>query len=457
MKIITIIGDKGVGKTTLFRQLIRRFPPQPDKSQFSPSPVINYAENLIKIDDNIYRLIDTPAFIFSPQNEIEKGIKKQTEDLLKTSDLICWIIDQKDERAFALKKYLKNFSAPQILIFNQKNTEEEEEFFSYSSLGLQHFLAISARKNANLDKLSQKIIALLPDSADEKTDHQDKELKLLIFGPPNSGKSTLMNYLLQENRSLATPIAGTTQEPVISDWNWQETLKKLFQQTKGTFSEDQKIDFELVDTAGITKEQKLKEKTWKNCDLAWAILDATLPLTKQILQIVNLGEKHNKPLIIIINKCDLLAEKKEQEAASERRKKILTEPKKELEKELRNRLKSLSYVPIIFLSALQGTGMKALLKVLKEMLTQAQKKASKKELAEIVEKMVISHPPKYFKGNKLKIYFAKQEHGLTQTFIFFVNNPQWAHFSYQRYMANYLRKSLNLPYLPIKIILKKSE
>ncbi|CAG8723408.1 21763_t:CDS:2, partial [Racocetra persica] len=187
------------------------------------------------------------------------------------------------------------FATPQILIFNQKNTEEEEEFFSYSSLGLQHFLAISARKNADLDKLSQKIIALLPDSVDEKTDHQDKELKLLIFGPPNSGKSTLMNYLLQENRSLATPIAGTTQEPVIK--------------------------------------------------------------------------------------------KKEQEAASERRKKILTEPKKELEKELRNRLKSLSYVPIIFLSALQGTGMKALLKVLKEMLTQAQKKVSKKELAEIVEKM----------------------------------------------------------------------
>ncbi|CAG8755827.1 7255_t:CDS:2, partial [Cetraspora pellucida] len=285
MKIITIIGDKGVGKTTLFRQLVRRFPPQPGQSQFNPSPIINYAENLIKIDDNTYRLIDTPAFIFSPQNEIEKG----------------------DERAFALKKYLKNFSAPQILIFNQKNTEEEEDFFSYSSLGLQHFLAISARKNADLDKLSQKIIALLPDSADEKTDHQDKELKLLIFGPPNSGKSTLMNYLLQENRSLATPIAGTTQEP-------------------------------------------------------------------QILQIVNLGEKHNKPLIIIINKCDLLVEKKDQEAASERRKKILTEPKKELEKELRNRLKSLSYAPIIFLSALQGRGIKTLLKVLKEMLTQAQKK-----------------------------------------------------------------------------------
>ena len=136
------------------------------------------------------------------------------------------------------------------------------------------------------------------------------------------------------------------------------------------------------------------------------MIDATLPLTKQILQIVNLGEKHNKPLIIIINKCDLLAEKEE------------------LKEELKRRLKSLNYVPTIYISALKGVGMKSLLKVLEKMLEQSQKKLSKKELAEIVAKMLINNPPKYFKGNKLKIYFAKQEPGLTQTFIFFVNNPQ---------------------------------
>ncbi|CAG8843630.1 24924_t:CDS:1, partial [Racocetra persica] len=98
-------------------------------------------------------------------------------------------------------------------------------------------------------------------------------------------------------------------------------------------------------------------------------------------------EKHNKPLIIIVNKYDLLAEKKFRETIGGEKENSLAEPKKELEKELRNRLKSLSYVPIIFLSALKGMGMKRLLKILKEMLTQAQKKVSKKELAEIVEKM----------------------------------------------------------------------
>lgn len=168
------------------------------------------------------------------------------------------------------------------------------------------------------------------------------------------------------------------------------------------------------------------------------MIDATLPLTKQILQIVNLGEKHNKPLIIIINKCDLLEEKKS------------------LREELKKRLKSLNYVPVIYASALKGTGIKSLLKLLEKMLEQSQKKLSKKELVNLVEKMLANNPPKYFKGNKLKIYFTKQEPGLTQTFVFFVNNPQWVHFSYQRYMNNYLRKNLNLEYLPIKIFLKKS-
>jgi GTPase len=136
------------------------------------------------------------------------------------------------------------------------------------------------------------------------------------------------------------------------------------------------------------------------------VIDATLPLTKQILQIVNLGEKHNKPLVIIINKCDLLDEKKE------------------LKEELQNRLKSLSYVPVVYISALKGIGTKPLLKVLEKMLEQAQKKLTKKEVGEIVEKILLNNAPKYFKGNKLKIYFAKQEPGLTQTFIFFVNDPR---------------------------------
>src|SRR5436190_24348257 len=96
------------------------------------------------------------------------------------------------------------------------------------------------------------------------------------------------------------------------------------------------------------------------------------------------------------------------------------------------------------------------MKILEKILEQSRHKTSKKTLAKLIEKMLLNNPPKYHKGNKLKIYFAKHEPGLVHYFIFFVNNPQWAHFSYQRYITNFLRKSLALEFLPIKIVFKKS-
>jgi GTP-binding protein len=164
-----------------------------------------------------------------------------------------------------------------------------------------------------------------------------------------------------------------------------------------------------------------------------------LPLTKQTFQIIHLAEKYQKPLIILVNKYDL----------------IDTKQKKTIQIQIYNRLKSLRYAPVIFLSALIGKGIKHLLKILSQMLSESQKKFTKNELDKTIESMLIRNPSKY-KGGKLKIYFAKYQSGLVHYFIFFVNNLQLVHFSYQRYIINYLRKNLALEYLPIKLIFKKS-
>jgi GTPase len=419
-KIITIIGQKETGKTTLFRQIIKKYSSNNSEKN---APLVNYVEEYIKIKENDYKLVDTPHFILSPQNEIEKEIKKQLGELIKKSDLVLWVIDMITQDTLLLNQYLKRTKIPRILLFNKIDLINfEEDLVSYQNLQISHHLFISTLKEINLDNLIEKIISLSPslNEHEEKKINGDKKLNLLIFGAPNSGKSTLMNYLLKEDRSLVTSIAGTTQEPVISSWKWKQ------------------INFQLVDTAGITKEKKIKIDLWKKCDLAWAVIDASLPLTKQILQIINLGEKYNKALIIIINKCDLI------------------EDKKSLREELKNRLKSLSYVPIIYLSALKGKGINLLVKSLGEMIKQSQKNFTRKEIEEITEKMLNNNQPKYYQGGKLKIYFAKHELGLVHYFIFFINNPRWVHFSYQRYMNNYLRKHLKLETLPIKLFLKKS-
>ena len=133
MKIVTIIGNKEVGKTALFRQLVKHYSASERKAEVKPSPLINHTENLIKIGNNTYKLIDTPSFILSPKTEIEKGIKKQTDNLLKTSDLICWVIDKIDEEEILLKKYLKKFLVPQILIFNKTDLADKNDLDQKSS------------------------------------------------------------------------------------------------------------------------------------------------------------------------------------------------------------------------------------------------------------------------------------------------------------------------------------
>jgi GTP-binding protein len=164
-------------------------------------------------------------------------------------------------------------------------------------------------------------------------------------------------------------------------------------------------------------------------------------LTKQIFQIVNLGEKFSKPLVIVVNKSDLVQKKQNQT---------------QIETELRKRLKSLIYVPVIFLSALTGKNIPLLLKISEKMLQKISQKFGKRELDAQIQKIVAAKPPPSFSGNRLKIYFAKHEAGSAHYFIFFVNNPQWVHFAYQRYLVNRLRENLSLEYLPIRIIFKKS-
>ncbi|KLL02478.1 MAG: GTP-binding protein EngA [Mycoplasmataceae bacterium RC_NB112A] len=434
-KKIVILGTKGVGKTTFFKRLTNKYALEKGKKV---SPIVNYSEEKIKIKNQIYHLIDTPPFVVSPKTEIEKVRKDQMNELLTQSDLICWIVNQIDEIALVLNRILRKYSAPRILVFNQtaKLDSEEESFENKRFFGLDYHFLVSVLTERDLEKLIIKITELLPDSEKEEQSI-DKKTNLLIFGPTNSGKSTLMNHLLQKNRSLVSPFAGTTQEPVISQWSL-----KLFKEKVNFLSRVEEINFQLVDTAGITKQETVSRSWWRKCELSWAVVDATALLTKQILQIVNLGEKFSKPLVIIINKSDLIFNPLEQT---------------KIETELRKRLKSLSYVPLVFISAKTGKNVPLLLKISAKILQKAQQKFGKKELDTQIQKIIAKNPPPSFSGHRLKVYFVKHRADSAHYFIFFVNNPHWIHFAYQRYLVNQIRKNLGLEHLPIRIIFRKSD
>ena len=153
----------------------------------------------------------------SPQAEIETAKKNQLVELLKKSDLILWVVDKITENTLVINQYLKKVKVPKFLLLNKADLgEAEENFSSCQSLHPEHQFFISALQRTGLDNLTAKIINFFPSPHQEKISNGSKELSLLIFGAPNSGKSTLMNYLLHENRSVVSSVAGTTQEPVTS-------------------------------------------------------------------------------------------------------------------------------------------------------------------------------------------------------------------------------------------------
>lgn len=434
-KKIVLVGLSETSKTVFYQKIVKKY--ALNKSYVPQTKeLINYMENLVEFQNNYYLFINTPAFIFRPRTEIEKALQQQTAELIQKGDLILWITNASKPISQAtenLNKCLTQFPSPKVLILNNLELAEEKEFqFSlfqrwekfHHSLCLYPF---STQSFAGEKELIEKIITLIPSPIFPLVEKNVKT-KIVIFGPPNSGKSTLLNYLLKKNRSLVSPISGTTQEPVKDYWKWQDWT------------------FELADTAGISKsvvpEKQIyqeNKKVFRQCELAWVIIDATSLLTKQILQIINLAEKYQKPLIIMVNKSDLIG----------------TEQKKVIQIQIYNRLKSLRHVPVIFLSALTGKGTNHLLEVLSQMLSESQKNFTKKELDKIIESILVKNPPKHKKG-KLKIYFVKHQPGLVHYFILFVNDPQLIHFSYQRYIINCLRKNFALKYLPVKLIFKKS-
>ncbi|CAH1756007.1 24914_t:CDS:2 [Entrophospora sp. SA101] len=322
-KKIILLGYQGTGKTTFYRKLVKEYAFK-QAPAIKISPLVNYAEHLVQFKNNCYFLIDTPSFLLGPHTEIEKAIQKQTEELMRKN-----LIEQK-----------------------------EYQFSLFQRLGQTHLYPFSLQKTTNLEEVMEKIISLIP-SSDLPQIEKDDKIKLTIFGPPNSGKSTLLNYLLQKNRSLVR-------------------ISKSLLQERQIYRENQ--------------------KTFRQSDLVWVVIDATLPLTKQTLQIIHLAEEYQKPLIIIVNKADLIEIKQ----------------KKLIHEQIMARLKSLRYAPVICLSALQGEGINSLLKAFALLLKESQKQFTKREIAKAVEDMSVKNPFSY-KGSRLKIYFAKHQPGELST------------------------------------------
>lgn len=440
MKKIVIFGTDGIRNLAIYKEIQKILISNKDKILINP--VVNYVENWAEINGEQYSFINTCSFDFPSKNDdlIMREMRILNDKLISSSDLLLWVINSQvdfSDYNFSIQKYLEKKQKKYIIIFDNFDYSIKDEGDYLNDYYLQkllrgkirtYFLPSKSRfiiqklKSLLSKELNFKILCKDSFDIDDNEKKNDILIKLTIFGPPNSGKSTLLNALVQEERSVVSQIAGTTKEDVFTRWSRND------------------IDFQLKDTEGIINKKRNNKEILKDCDIALVIIDVSLVITKQTLQIVNLASKCEKAALIILNKIDLIS-KYELESVKE---------------EIRSRLKSFSFVPIISISAIEGTNFSFLLAILDNAIKQSKFMFTKSFIENHLDLLIKNNPPSNVKGKRLKIYYAIHETGFIHKFIIFVNNPNLVHFSYNRYIVNYLRRNFKIECLPIKLFFKKS-
>ena len=429
--VVAIIGSPNVGKSTIFNRIIgRRRSIIDDQPGVTRDRLYETASWL----DRDFRLIDTGGIEIA-NRPFQEQIRMQAQLAIDEADVVLFVTDGKkgvtsDDRLVAKMLYKTN--KPVILAVNK--VDNRDMLFNVSefySLGLGEPIPTSGEHGIGIGDILDKIVKVLPKKEDVV---YDDAITFSIIGRPNVGKSSLMNALLGESRSIVSNIVGTTRDSVDS-----------------SFERDGQR-YVAIDTAGLKKRGKVYEAVDKysvlralsaidRSEIVVFVIDAKEGIIEQDKHVVGYAVEKKKDIIVVVNKWDLI--EKTQNAMSD------------FEKKVRKEFKFLEYAPIVFTSALTKSRVHLIFDQLLEVHHAYDTHLSTSLLNDVIQDSQTMNEAPDFNGGRLKIYFANQANSCPPTFVLFVNNPKYAHFSYLRYIENRLRESFNLSGTPIDIVLRK--
>lgn len=432
--VVAIVGRPNVGKSTLFNRLAGT-----RISIVESEPGITrdriYAD--IEWQDEKFILIDTGGIETDSDDIIISKIRQQAQLAIEEADLLLFVVDGRsgitnlDEE---IAGYLRKTNKKIILVINKVDDFSlvDEIIWQFYALGFEEMMPLSAEHGKNIGDLLEKITENLPEIAEEEEDSE--VLNIAIVGKPNVGKSSLVNYIAGQERSIVSDIPGTTRDAI------------------DTLVEVNGIKYNLIDTAGLRRKARIKEsieyysviRTLRAIDRADAVLmmiDARDGVTTQDKRIVGYAHDSGKAIVLAVNKWDLI----------EKDSKTMEEYKKDIYDEL----KFLTYAPITFISALTGQRVTEALELLEYVVDQNSLRIKTGLLNEVLEEAFLLREPPGYRGKKLKLLYATQVGIKPPTFLLFVNDPELMHFSYERYLENALRDAFGFVGTSIRIILKK--
>ena len=432
--LVAVVGRPNVGKSTFFNKIAGK-----RISIVEDTPGVTRDRLYVDCEwlGRRFTLIDTGGLEPGNEDLLPRQIRRQAEIAIESCDVILFFLDgragmtSEDEEIAVL---LRRSRKPVIPVVNKVDYAGlEDSVYDFYALGLGDPIAISSTNMLGLGDLLDRVLDLLP-AAKPVPEDSEPDLQIAVVGRPNVGKSSLINRILGQERTMVSDVAGTTRDAIDS-----------------VFTRNGKR-YTIIDTAGIRRKRAIEESSIerysivrsldaiRRCSVALLLLDAQDGVTEQDTKIAGYIHEAGKACVIVLNKWDTV--EKETGTLEKKRLEILSD------------LKFMDYAPVVFISALTGQRIPRLLETVDQVYESSVRRITTGLLNDVLNDAQAAQQPPYVRGRQLRIYYGTQASISPPTFILFVNDDSLMHFTYERYLENQFRKTFGFEGTPLRFILR---